>query len=115
MCCNKTNVFDDEDLEKWWDEEESDNNGLTIVVAYVADLEWIKQKRVPRGSIPDRRVVPRDLRGGNLRMVVDYSLILPFSMTGSFEESFRSPRICTCALWYKWRHISTFRIYKHPL
>jgi len=49
VCCNKTNVFDDEDLEKWWDEEESDNNGLTIVVAYVADLEWIKQKRVPRG------------------------------------------------------------------
>ena len=36
-------------IEKWRNEEESDNNDLIIAVAYVADLEWIKRKRVPRG------------------------------------------------------------------
>ena len=42
--------MNDEDLiEKWRNEEESDNNDLIIAVAYVADLEWIKRKRVPRG------------------------------------------------------------------
>ena len=41
------------------------------IVAYVADLEWINQKRVPRGSIHERQVVPRDLHEGNLRIVVD--------------------------------------------